>query len=138
MAFVSTLFLIEISQAYDVVGDAIPAVVREPIIESACNSEIYRCIDISAKECRVFASKSFASCPFNISVVNEVYRDGSESNWDAFIKEFQYIDMCFSVEFSALLEINGANSDCISNAIGDPMKIEDDAEESESTESNLD
>ena len=138
MAFVSTLFLIEISHAVDVVGDAIPALFREPMTKRACNSEIYRCADISAKDCNSFASRSFAICPLNISVVNAVYRDGTESNWDAFIKEVQSFDACFSVEFSVLLAINGANANCISTAVGDPVNIEDDGEEISPTEQSLD
>jgi hypothetical protein len=138
LALVSTLILIEIAHAYDVVGNAIPAIVREPLIKRVCNSEIYRCADISAKECKSFASLSFTACPFNSSVVNEVKRDGSESNWDALIKEFQYLDTCFSVEFSALLEVNGVSADCISTAVGDLGNIEEDGEENESTESNSD
>ncbi len=138
LALVSTLFLIEIPHAHDVVGDAIPAILREPLTKRACNSETYRCADMSAKECKSFASRSFASCPVNISVVNAVYREGSESNWDAFIKELQSLNACFSVEFSVLLAINGANAECISTAVWDSVKIEDDGEESKPTEPNMD
>lgn len=135
---VSILFLVAIAHADLVAGDAIPAIVREPLTKNACSSEIYRCADISAKECVSFASLSFTACPFNSSVVGEVKRDGTESNWDALIKEFQYLDACFAAEFSALLEEKGVSAECISTAVGDPGKVEDDEEKGESTESNSD
>lgn len=138
LALVSILLLIEILHADDVEGEAIPAIIREPLIDRACNSKVYRCADISPKECKLLASESFSVCSINISAVNDVYRDGSESNWDAFVEEVKSLDSCFSEEFAALLEIKNVSADCISAAGGDAVNIEDDGEESDQTESILD
>ena len=134
LALMSILLLIEVLHADDVEGEAIPAVIREPLIDRACNSKVYRCADISPKECKLFASKSFSVCSINISVVNDVYRDGTESNWGAFVEEVKSLDACFSEEFSALLEIKNVSADCISAAVGDAAIIEDDGEENDQTE----